>query len=88
MLPSLFSLISFRGIKMIDKKRMSKGQEFEIMKLVLDKFLWLGFIVMGWGMYQSLSQAEVMAGLWFMIAGAVLLLLFLIIIVKEYEVWA
>ena len=43
---------------------------------------------MGWGMYQSLSQAEVMAGLWFMIAGAVLLLLFLIIIVKEYEVWA
>ena len=65
---------------------MTEEQEFEIMKLVLDKFLWLGFIVMGWGMYQSLSQATIMAGLWYMLAGAILLLLFLIIIVKEYEI--
>ncbi len=72
--------------KKIGKKRMTEDQEFQIMKLVLDKFLWLGFIVMGWGMYQSLSQASVMAGLWYMIAGAVLLLLFVIIIVKEYEI--
>ena len=65
---------------------MTEEQEFEIMKLVLDKFLWLGFIVMGWGMYQSLSQASIMAGIWYLISGAVLLLLFLIIIVKEYEI--
>ncbi len=32
---------------------MTEQQEFEIMKLVLDKFLWLGFIVMGWGMYSG-----------------------------------
>jgi len=69
------------------KKRMTAQQEFEIMKLVLDKFLWLGFIIMGWGMYQSLSQASVLAGLWYMIAGAFVLLLFLILIVKEYEIW-
>jgi len=68
------------------KKRMTEDQEFQIMKLVLDKFLWLGFIVMGWGMYQSLNLGSVMAGLWYMIAGAVLLLLFVIIIVKEYEI--
>ena len=68
------------------KKRMTEEQEFEIMKLVLDKFLWLGFIVMGWGMYQSLSQSSIMAGIWYLISGAVLLLLFLIIIVKEYEI--
>jgi len=68
------------------KKRMTEEQEFEIMKLVLDKFLWLGFIVMGWGMYQSLSQSDIMAGIWYLISGAVLLLLFLIIIVKEYEI--
>lgn len=68
------------------KKRLSEAQEFEIMKLVLDKFLWLGFIVMGWGMYLSLTAENVLAGVWHMIAGAVLLLLFLIIIVKEYEV--
>jgi len=69
------------------KKRMTDAQEFEIMKLVLDKFLWLGFIVMGWGMYQSLSQVNIMAGIWYMISGAVILLLFLILIVKEYEIW-
>ena len=68
------------------KKRMTDDQEFQIMKLVLDKFLWLGFIVMGWGMYQSLSQESILAGLWYMIAGAILLLIFLVIIVKEYEI--
>lgn len=69
------------------KRKMTAQQEFEIMRLVLDKFLWLGFIVMGWGMYQSLSQDNILAGLWYMIAGAVLLFLFMIIVVKEYEVW-
>lgn len=68
------------------KKRLSEAQEFEIMRLVLDKFLWLGFIVMGWGMYLSLTAESVLAGIWHMIAGAVLLLLFLLIIVKEYEI--
>ncbi len=69
-----------------NKRRMTDQQEFEIMKLVLDKFLWLGFIVMGWGMYTSIKDSAVLPGLWYMIAGAVLLLLFLMIIVKEYEV--
>lgn len=69
------------------KKRMTEQQEFEIMKLVLDKFLWLGFIVMGWGMFQSLSQSNIMAGIWYMISGAIILLLFLILIIKEYEIW-
>lgn len=65
---------------------MTQDQEFQIMKLVLDKFLWLGSLVMGWGMYTSIRDSAVLPGLWYMIAGAVLLLLFLIIIVKEYEV--
>ena len=68
------------------KKRMTEDQEFQIMKLVLDKFLWLGFIVMGWGMYVAIRDFSILPGLWYMIAGAVLLLLFLIIIVKEYEI--
>lgn len=72
---------------MARKRRMTDEQEFQVMKLVLDKFLWLGFIVMGWGMYQSLSQDNILAGLWYMIAGAMLLILFLIIIIKEYEIW-
>ncbi len=69
------------------KKRMTEDQEFQIMKLVLDKFLWLGFIVMGWGMYTSIRDEMILPGLWYMVAGAVLLFLFVILIVKEYEVW-
>jgi len=68
------------------KKRMTDEQEFQIMKLVLDKFLWLGFIVMGWGMYLAIRDLAFFPALWYMISGAVLLLLFVIVIVKEYEV--
>ena len=67
------------------KKQMTEDQEFQIMKLVLDKFLWLGFIVMGWGMYQSIQSLSILPGLWYLIAGAVILILFMVLIVKEYE---
>jgi len=69
------------------KRRLTGAEEFEIMKLVLDKFLWLGFIVMGWGMYRSLTDT-IASGVWYMLAGAALLIIFLIVIVKEYEVIA
>ena len=67
------------------KKKMTSQQEFEIMKLVLDKFLWLGFIVMGWGMYKSLTETF-KSGIWYMITGAILLVVFMIVIVREYEI--
>ena len=66
------------------KKRLSEDQEFQIMKLVLDKFLWLGFGIMAFGLYQMFNSVPI--GLSWMIAGAVVLLLFTWIIVKEYEV--
>ena len=67
------------------KRRLSEQQEFEIMKLVLDKFLWLGFGIMAFGLYMMYVDT-VPIGLSFIIAGAVILLLFTWIIVKEYEV--
>jgi hypothetical protein len=69
------------------KKKMTEAQEFEIMKLVLDKFLWLGFIVMGWGMFTAIKDSVILPGLWYMLAGAILLFIFLVIIIKEYEIW-
>ncbi len=68
------------------KRRLTDQQEFDIMKLVLDKFLWLGFIIMAWGMYMGLTTGTLQAGLWYLVAGAILLLLFVVIIVKEFEV--
>ena len=70
------------------KRRLTQDQEFEIMKLVLDKFLWIGFLIMGFGVY-TLYQAGINAlttGISLIVAGAIVLLLFMILIVKEYEI--
>ena len=67
------------------KRRLSEAQEFEVMKLVLDKFLWLGFGIMAYGLYQMYTST-LQAGLSFIAAGAVILFIFTWIIVKEYEV--
>ncbi len=67
------------------KRRLSEPQEFEIMKLVLDKFLWLGFGIMAFGLYE-MAVDSIQSGLSWMVAGAVILFLFTWIIVKQYEV--
>jgi hypothetical protein len=68
------------------KKRMTEQQEFEIMKLVLDKFLWLGLIIMLFGVYKMVTQQLVVEGFYYIIGGAVVLLVFLVLIIKEYEI--
>lgn len=67
------------------KKRLTEDQEFEIMKLVLDKFLWLGFIVMAFGLWNTF-YTDLKTGIMWIIAGAVVMILFMILVVKEYEV--
>ena len=66
------------------KRRLSEAQEFEIMKMVLDKYLWLGFGIMAYGLYQMYDNIQI--GLSWIIAGSVILFLFTWIIVKQYEV--
>ena len=67
------------------KRRLTEQQEFEIMKMILDKFLWIGFAVMAYGLYQSFTE-NIYYGLTWIICGAVILLLFAWIITKEYEI--
>ena len=73
---------------MKNKKRLSQQQEFEIMKLVLDKFLWLGGVVMLYGMYLLFADgwAVWQNALAVFVAGAILMMLFMWLIVKEFEV--
>ncbi|MFH0977752.1 MAG: hypothetical protein V1837_00475 [Candidatus Woesearchaeota archaeon] len=66
------------------KKRLTVNQEFEIMKLVLDKFLWLGVGIMAFGLYQIFTNT-VEAGIYYIISGAIVLILFMIMIIKEFE---
>jgi hypothetical protein len=66
------------------KRKLTEREEFEIMKLVLDKFLWLGIVILGYGLYISITQTF-KTGIWYIVAGAVVLVLFAWFIVKEFE---
>lgn len=66
------------------KKRLTQSEEFEIMKLVLDKFLWLATAIMGFGLYKSII-GDIATGVYFIIAGVVIAFIFVIIMIKEYE---
>ena len=63
---------------------MTGSEEFEIMKLVLDKFLWVGTLLMLYGLYTAIAQ-NVNDGMYFILAGAVVLIAFAFIIVREFE---
>lgn len=66
------------------KRRLTGSEEFEIMKLVLDKFLWIGTGIMTWGLYQAIAK-DVTDGLYFILAGAIVLICFAFIIIREFE---
>jgi len=67
------------------KRRLTQSEEFDILKLVLDKFLWLGFIVMALGLF-TILKGSFAEGITWIIVGAIILILFMWIIVKEYEI--
>ncbi len=66
------------------KRRLTHSEEFDIMKLVLDKFLWLGTAFIGWGLYKSITTTF-QEGAWFIASGATIMLLFAWIIISEFE---
>ena len=66
------------------KRRLAGHEEFEIMKMVLDKFLWVATALMGWGLYLSIAS-DISEGIWYIVAGALLMLVFAWIIIKEFE---
>ena len=69
------------------KKRLSRQEEFEIMKLVLDKFLWVGVAIMVYGLFRIFEHTESTGyGFAIILAGAVILGLFVFMLVKEYEI--
>ena len=67
------------------KKRLSQAEEFDIMKLVLDKFLWLGFGILAFALYSILND-NMLGGVIMLVIGIVVLVLFMALIVREYEV--
>lgn len=66
------------------KRKLSQTEEFEIMRLVLDKFLWIGILSMTYGIYQWFN-GTIGDGLIYIIFGAVISILFAIFLVREFE---
>ena len=66
------------------KRRLTTSEEFDILKMVLDKFLWLGIAIMGYGLYLSIARA-VSDGVYYIIGGAIVLIIFAWFLVKEFE---
>ena len=68
------------------KRTITRQEEFEIMKLVLDKFLWLGVLIMAFGFYLLVSGSQQFwTGMSVLVAGALVMLLFMWILMKEYN---
>jgi hypothetical protein len=68
------------------KKKLTRQEEFEILKLVLDKFLWVGVAIMVYGLYRTVTEASFGFGLWIMAGGALILVLLMALLVREYEI--
>ncbi|MBR9693331.1 hypothetical protein GOV07_05405 [Candidatus Woesearchaeota archaeon] len=69
-----------------NKRHLTRQEEFDLLKLILDKFLWLGVLIMGYGFWRVISASnDIWYGLIVMLSGAVLLLVFMAILVREYN---
>ncbi|MFT7615877.1 MAG: hypothetical protein ACI8Y7_000704 [Candidatus Woesearchaeota archaeon] len=70
------------------KKRLTSHEEFEILKQVIDKFLWVGFGMLFIGFYRFVTDPTPL--LWipltFVITGSIILAVLVAMLVKEYEI--
>jgi len=68
------------------KKHLTVDQEFQLMKVVLDKFLLLGVFIIALGLYLIITSAQnFVLSFSVLSTGAVLLIIFSIILVREYN---
>jgi hypothetical protein len=68
------------------KRHLTRQEEFEILKLVLDKFLLLSVFLLALGLYNIIAAStSFVIGLAVLLGGVIMLILLTVILVKEYE---
>lgn len=67
------------------KKHLTRQEEFDILKLVIDKFLLLSIFLLGYGLFKIVESADFVVGLSVLIGGVLLMIILTIILVREYE---
>ena len=73
-------------IKIKIKKKLSIKEEFEVLKVVMDKFMLLGTLLVAIG-FTLLIVGNSINGAWLILgSGLIIYILFLILLIKEYEI--
>ena len=68
------------------KRHMTHEEEFDMMKMIMDKFLWLGMAIMAFGFYNMITlPGDLGYGLTLLLSGAAVLVIFMAILVREYN---
>jgi|TARA_B100001971_G_C17777537_1_gene328062 hypothetical protein len=67
------------------KKRMTQNEEFEMMKMVLDKFLWIGSFIMLYAIFKIFNGQSFADNIPLLVSGAIVLALFIILLVRNFE---
>jgi len=68
------------------KKHLTVEQEFQIMKIVFDKFLLLSVLIIAMGLFLIISSsANFLLSFSVLLTGAVLMIIFAIIMVREFN---
>ena len=67
------------------KRHLTRQEEFDILKIVLDKFLLLAVFLLALGLYLVLTSENFLLSLSIIIAGVILMIIMTIILVREYE---
>ncbi|MGV8171624.1 MAG: hypothetical protein ACP5OA_02935 [Candidatus Woesearchaeota archaeon] len=68
------------------KKHLTRQEEFDILKLVLDKFLLLSVFLLALGLFNIIAATTSLAmGLAVLLGGVALLIILTAMLVREYE---
>ena len=68
------------------KKHLTRQEEFDILKLVLDKFLLLGVFLLAYGLFKIIEQStSFLIGIAVLLGGVAILVILTAILVREYE---
>ncbi|MFT4343544.1 MAG: hypothetical protein ACMXYE_02240 [Candidatus Woesearchaeota archaeon] len=68
------------------KKKLTLSEEFEILKLVLDKFLWIATFMLLYGAYMTIVLDDFVGSVYFFLSGIFVLIVFMLVLIKEYEI--
>lgn len=66
-------------------KELSDDQEFQLMAMILDKFLWLGTGLIGIGLFFMLYNTDVYSGVPYAAAGLGIMIVFGLTIIRYFE---